>query len=92
MKMSKKYPTIKEAREWINALVGSPTDEELCQIYERDRGYPPSEEQLASYHRFVDGIKEELTTCSVTATFEKADYVPTGWKELFDKLLEVRNG
>lgn len=89
--MPKKYPTLKEATEFIDSLLASPSDEELTEIYQQYKGYPPSEEQLASYRHFVEGVKAELPSCLITVNFEKVDYIPSGWRQLFSKLLEVKH-
>lgn len=89
--MRKKYPTLKEATEFVDSLLASPSDEELAEIYQQYKGYPPSCEQLTSYRSFVEGVKKELPNCLVTVNFEKVDCMPRGWAQLFDKLLEVKN-
>lgn len=91
MQILKKYPTLKEANEFIDSLLSSPSDEELVEIYRQYKGYPPSVEQLAHYRYFVEGIKAQLPNCLVTTSFEKVDYIPIGWTQLFNKLLKVKN-
>jgi len=89
--MRKEYPTLKEATEFIDSLLTSPSDEELMEIYEHNKGYPPSEEQLSYYRYFVEGVKAELPNCLVIMNFEKVDYIPSAWRQLFSKLLEVKH-
>jgi len=88
---SKKYPTLKESIQFIDAFFGSVSDDEIIDLYQQHKGCPPSEEQLTYYHHFIEGIKGELPNCFITVNFEKVDYIPIGWTQLFSKLLEVKN-